>query len=101
MSVCGSSPDPVRMDCRALSHVEGNFIGTDPSGTVDLGNQGEGVLLGLASANNVVGGATPAARNLICGNSGHGVEISSDNNQVLGNLIGTGKDGVSPQPRRT
>src|SRR5207245_974037 len=54
--------------------VEGCFIGTDPPGTLDLGNSQAGVFLNL-SGTNTVGGTAPAARNIISGNSGSGVRI--------------------------
>jgi CSLREA domain-containing protein len=79
------------------NRIEGNFIGTDPSGTVDLGNGEDGVAIVEASA-NVVGGTTPDKRNLISGNLEPGVLIGagSANNKVEGNLIGTQKDGLTP-----
>ena len=75
--------------------LEGNFIGTDPSGTQDLGNGTAGVHI-LGASRNTVGGATPAARNLISGNGRDGVGVSlGSNNKVFGNLIGTKSDGKS------
>jgi hypothetical protein len=50
----------------ADNRVEGNFIGTDPSGTLDLGNSAGVVVAG--SSRNAIGGKTPAARNLVSGN---------------------------------
>jgi CSLREA domain-containing protein len=71
--------------------VEGNFIGTNVGGTAAVENEGDGVIInGPNSTGNIIGGATPAARNLIAGNGEQGVEISaSDANIVQGNLIGT------------
>ena len=55
--------------------VSGNLIGTDLTGTVDLGNTKSGV--SIADANtNTVGGTTTSERNLISGNGLFGVEIS-------------------------
>jgi CSLREA domain-containing protein len=75
--------------------IEGNFIGTNAAGTAALGNGfGVGVFY---SANNIIGGTTPAARNLISGNSFDGVSIGGDaaiGNQVLGNYIGTDATGT-------
>jgi titin len=70
--------------------VEGNFIGTDASGTLDLGNNVAGVVLGLNETRSRIGGTSPAARNLISGN-GSGVtgEACGQSNQISGNLIGT------------
>ena len=77
--------------------VEGNYIGTDPSGTLDLGNVRNGVKQGGGNS-NTVGGSSPSARNLISGNDADGVQLDNGEggNQVLGNLIGTKKGGVGP-----
>ncbi len=75
--------------------IEGNFIGTDPSGTQDLGNGGYGVEFMFGSG-LTVGGTTPAARNLISGNQDDGLMIyDTTGNAVSGNLIGTKSDGTS------
>lgn len=74
--------------------IEGNFIGTDPTGTLDLGNSGTGVR--IAGDGNRIGGTVPAARNLISGNYESGVLIEGSENVVRGNYIGTDKDGVAP-----
>ncbi|MHB9068390.1 MAG: RHS repeat-associated core domain-containing protein [Pirellulaceae bacterium] len=82
----------------------GNFIGTDPSGSLALGNQGAGVQMS-AGIGNIVGGAAPEARNLISANRQSGVGLFGDttgfvgltnNHQIVGNLIGTDRDGVRP-----
>jgi CSLREA domain-containing protein len=75
--------------------VEGNFIGTDASGTADLGNTYFGVALNNPSS-NTVGGTLPEARNVISGNGDDGIAIGSRGSKVMGNLIGTKKDGTSP-----
>ena len=49
--------------------VAGNFIGTDASGTVGARNQGVNVFSG---ANNLVGGTTPADRNIFGGGATQG-----------------------------
>lgn len=85
----------------STNFVQGNFIGTDAAGTVDIGNSASGVRLQTAS-NNTIGGTAPGTRNVISGNGGHGVDISgstsspAQNNSVQGNLIGTQVDGISP-----
>jgi trimeric autotransporter adhesin len=85
------------------NRIEGNFIGTDPSGTTDLGNRESGVLI-LAtnqSTSTTIGGNKPDQRNLISGNGQSGVSIftalggTTSLNRVEGNLIGTKKDGSS------
>jgi hypothetical protein len=72
------------------NRIEGNRLGTNAAGTTALGNQ-SGVLIS-DSANNTVGGTTPASRNLISGNTQYGVEIAGPGargNLVVGNYIGT------------
>jgi CSLREA domain-containing protein len=80
------------------NRIEGNYIGTDASGTADLGNVGGGVTLDGAQ-NNVVGGTSAAARNVISGNSGDGVEIQgllgASDNRIEGNYIGTDASGTT------
>jgi hypothetical protein len=80
------------------NRIEGNFIGTDPTGTQALSAGTGVVVVGLGNGeNNIVGGTSPAARNLISGNDFEGVLIkSASGTKVLGNLIGTQKDGTTP-----
>jgi titin len=76
--------------------VQGNLIGTDVTGTVDLGNLQDGVRIDSGS-NNIIGGTTPAARNVISGNDSDGVEIrnGATGNVVQGNYIGMKASGTS------
>jgi hypothetical protein len=68
--------------------IQGNYIGTDVTGTMALGN---GMGLRISTSNNTVGGTTVGARNVISGNLGDGVFISDSGtgNVVQGNFIGT------------
>ncbi|NQT96128.1 MAG: choice-of-anchor D domain-containing protein [Candidatus Marinimicrobia bacterium] len=75
------------------NQVQGNYIGTDISGTVALGNMTSGVDIEFAS-NNMIGGTSPEARNIISGNN-YGIRISNGSgNQVQGNYIGTDVSGT-------
>lgn len=70
--------------------IEGNFIGTAPSGTSAFAVGGYGVMASFGSPNNLIGGLTLAARNVISGNArGIVINSSSTANRVQGNLIGT------------
>lgn len=79
--------------------IEGNFLGTDVTGTLDLGNSNSGVsvgdILGTAPySNNIIGGSGLVSRNLISGGSrGISVVDSADGTIIQGNLIGTDKTG--------
>jgi hypothetical protein len=75
--------------------VAGNYIGTDVTGTVAIGNFSDGVEAINGASNNVIGGTAPGAGNLISGNSLNGVGIYASNaNTVEGNLIGTDVTGT-------
>jgi CSLREA domain-containing protein len=80
----------------ASSQVSGNYIGTDRSGKLDLGNGDFGVVNNGAN-NNTIGGATAGSRNLVSGNGRSGiVVIDSRGNRVLGNRVGTTASGSGP-----
>ena len=74
----------------------GNYIGTDATGTQNIGNGGWNVVV-QSAPNNVIGGTTPAAGNVIAGGTGYGVLIhgpSATGNVVSNNLIGTDVSGT-------
>jgi hypothetical protein len=77
--------------------IAGNDIGFDLGGGPAASPHG---VLILDSINNLIGGISPASRNVISGNSLDGLEIlgvgpPSTGNVVLGNFIGTGPTGMS------
>ena len=81
--------------------VQGNFIGTDLTGTAALANQFSGVAIFGSASLNVIGGSTAKARNIVSGNSGGGVNISgakTKSNKVQGNFIGTNLTATSALP---
>ena len=81
------------------NRIEGNFIGTDPSGTLDRGNTDDGVNIFDGASRNVVGGTSPAARNVISGNACNAVFVSGANdNLIQGNYVGTDKTGAKGLP---
>ena len=79
--------------------VQGNYVGTDVTGTLALGNGRDGV--GTDTAFNIIGGPTLAARNVISGNLRSGVFLVggsqiADHNLVQGNVIGMDVTGTVP-----
>ena len=76
--------------------VSGNYLGTDASGTKALGNSYDGV--NISAPKNIIGGTTAGERNVISANAFQGVSITDPiaaGNKVLGNYIGTDKNGVA------
>lgn len=72
--------------------VEGDFIGTDPTGTTASANV-YGITI-ESEGNDRIGGTTPAARNIISGNTSDGIafgagSVGGSGHVVEGNLIGT------------
>jgi hypothetical protein len=94
----------VLLDFGANNRVQGNFIGTDVTGTHALGNHSDGVYI-LGASRNVIGGAAAGAGNVIAANGFNGVDIADGavatsrdvpaiENQVQGNWIGTDRTGT-------
>ena len=85
---------------RTTTWSQGNFIGTDYSGTEALGNIQGGISIGDAATNNTVGGTTPEARNIISGNFGDGSNYRhrcgphTSDNLIEGDFIGTNIQGT-------
>lgn len=78
--------------------VSGNFIGTDATGMIDLGNGGNGVEGEFFSGSDGNGiGYLFNTRNIISGNGGGGVIFDATGafNIVRGNFIGLAADGTT------
>jgi hypothetical protein len=93
--ISGNSTDGVLLDSTAnTNQVEGNFLGTDTSGKVKLGNS---TGIEVAGTNNTIGGTTSGSRNVLSGNISDGVLLdrSASGNQVLGNYLGTDLTGAA------
>jgi titin len=83
--------------------IQGNRIGTDHTGTADLGNAESGVFL-RAATDTTIGGAAAGAGNVISGNGSDGISTESvfivfsdatSDTVIQGNRIGTDIAGAS------
>ena len=91
--ISGNGEIGVRIDGSGTENnrIIGNYIGTDVTGTVALGNGKCGVLIVGGAKSNTIGGVTAGEKNIIAGND-KGVVIGdseADGNVVSGNYIGT------------
>lgn len=89
------------------SFVEGNRIGTDVSGTLDLGNVVDGIRVEFFSDVRI-GGSALGAGNLISGNNGNGIQLTglastgwATDITVEGNRIGTDLTGTKALPNNS
>ncbi|MCA9062476.1 MAG: hypothetical protein KDA96_05440, partial [Planctomycetaceae bacterium] len=86
------------------SHIiAGNLIGTDTTGTLDLGNGRTGIVIGRNNnriGTDADGTSDTLERNVISGNGEHGILFggTAGNNVVAGNYIGTDATGLAAVP---
>ena len=73
-------------DASDFNAVQGNYIGTDVTGTLDLGNGFAGIQI-FDGDDNLIGGNSAASRNIISGNNTNGVIIAENGNATTGNLV--------------
>ncbi len=74
--------------------VQGNYVGVDAGGLTAMPNESSGVGMVQGSANNLIGGTSAGAINVISGNGTNGINLSGST-LVQGNLIGTGYTGLT------
>jgi len=97
--ISGNLQDGVVINGAVNNRIRGNYIGLSASGVSDLGNGAHGIE--IESSNNVIGGNSTGARNVISGNAFDGILIGDSSgaefvdNRIEGNYIGTKADGVS------
>jgi len=79
--------------------VDGNYLGTDPTGTAARPNRVGVSISGINASDNRIGGTAPGEGNLISGNEGNGITlVNAVRTQVLGNRVGTDATGRLPLP---
>ncbi len=80
--------------------ILGNYLGTNAAGTAAIPNLLSGVILFGGPKNNVIGGTSPGAGNVVSGNSSTAAifvrDTGADGTIIQGNLIGLNATGTSP-----
>ena len=88
----------IRLHFTSNVQVQGNLIGTDYTGTHAIGNY-DGIYSQDGAYNNIIGGTSPGAGNVISGNSDFGVNLyygTGNGNSILGNSIhDNGQGGIN------
>jgi titin len=86
----------------AFNTIQGNWIGVDATGNRAVPN-GTGVAIFLGAHENLIGGATSGAGNVISGSLDAGLSLTGTNttsNTIQGNRIGTSSDGLAAIPNQ-
>jgi len=97
--VSGNSFDNIYVTGAASNNrIQGNYIGTNATGTSRLNGGGYGIQVATTGSGNVVGGTEPGAGNLISGNGQSGIVGSARDTIIQGNFIGTDVTGTMPIP---
>lgn len=95
-TISGNSLSGIRFVTASNNIVQGNIIGLSADGLTKIGNSSGGIGFFTTGVGNLIGGTTPAARNLISGNSGVGITLRDagvTNNTIQGNYIGVNATG--------
>jgi len=82
----------IRIGANGGNTIQGNYIGTDVTGTEARPNAGFGVSVYLSG--NLIGGTAPEDRNVLSGNGYDNAHIRGAGNMVQGNYIGTDATGT-------
>jgi parallel beta-helix repeat protein len=76
--------------------ILGNYIGVAADGSTPRGNLRQGILVAYDAHETLIGGSATGQGNVIAYNGLGGVRLDSDQNTVVGNLIGVAADGITP-----
>ncbi|MDF1512602.1 MAG: hypothetical protein P1S60_02210, partial [Anaerolineae bacterium] len=81
--------------------IIGNYIGTDSTGMVAVGNSFDGISIESGASDNEIGGDLSGEGNLISANGQYGIMLTgatTSGNVIQGNKIGTDVTGMSALP---
>jgi len=93
--ISGHTREGIWVTTTGTATIQGNYIGTDVTGTVDLGNTRWGIYVDDAGS-ATIGGTATGAGNLISGNDLGGIYASNSGSvTVQGNIIGLNAAGTA------
>jgi parallel beta-helix repeat protein len=90
----------IRIFDASYNTVINNYVGTDRTGNLPLGNY-DGISIEGTSKHNTIGSTNPSGRNLVSGNYAYGIPIfgaGCDSNVFIGNYMGTNISGTAGIP---
>jgi len=91
----GGGNNGIHLNAASWNTIQGNRIGTDATGTLNLGNSWNAIYL-LNANSNQIGAAVAGSGNLLSANGREGIYlVDSSRNVIQGNFIGTKADGAS------
>jgi CSLREA domain-containing protein len=93
--ISGNDQHGIQIHSNASGNViQGNYIGTDVGGTMDLGNTFNGIAVS-DTGNTQIGGSNVGEGNVVSGNDDLGILLNNTPSATIrGNLIGTDKHGT-------
>ncbi len=100
--ISGNGGSGIQMNDGSLATIYGNYIGTDPTGLLAAGNQGDGIMDSSVPSTdpierNYIGGTDPGQDNIIAFNSQSGVVVPPNTQTpILSNSIfNNGAQGIA------
>ena len=99
--ISGNTTDGLWFENTPNATIQGNFIGTNVTGTAAIGNGGNGISGYNNSSNHLIGGNAAAARNIISANNVDGIHYDGNaaacnDLSIKNNYIGTNESGTGP-----
>ena len=76
--------------------ASGNIVGLNAAGTAAVPNATYGIVVAAGATNSVVGGPTPAQRNIVSGNTSQGINVDGTSGSLIqGNWVGLNAAGTA------
>ena len=89
-------PGGDRLGLPTGASIEGNFIGTDPTGQAAAPNQGNGITILMGGS--VIGGTAPDIGNVIAFNAQSGVVMNGVSSVLSNSIFSNGSNGIDNEP---